>query len=116
MAVDRLDGDIDVENPWLAEQRLGDRQQIVLQPGRSRGFVDLEQRGAYRILADHLLHAQKRGVDGVSAQGADVGVALVAAQNRQHRRAQHVAFGRCVGAGPRHRTLLHPGLEQSADL
>jgi len=58
MAVDRLDGHIGVENPRLAEQRLGDGQQMALQPGYPLGLLDPEQCGPYRILADNLLHTQ----------------------------------------------------------
>lgn len=36
MTVDRLDGDIDIEHPGLAEQGLTDREQVALQPGDAR--------------------------------------------------------------------------------
>jgi len=45
-----------------------------------------------------------------------MGVTLMAALDRQHRRTQHVALGRRIPAGPAHRAFLHPEIEQTADL
>ncbi len=116
MPVERLDGHVGIENPGLAQQRRRNIIEMTLQPLDPLCFVKLAQIAPHRVFADHFAHAQQRRVDAVPAQRADVRIALVTGENREHGRAQDIAVARGIGAGEHQRAALHPGLEQPADL
>ena len=90
--------------------------QVPAQQGDALGLVQLAQIAPHRILAHDLAHPQQRGVDGVAPQGADVGVALMPGEDRQHRGAQYISIARRIGAGEHQRTALDPGSEEAAHL
>ena len=114
MAVERFDRGIDIENPWLVEQRPHAIIEMRLQPLHARGLVDLRQRPPQRIFADDFAHAEQRRVDRIAAQRRDVGIAPVPGQHRQQQGAEHVAFARRVRAGEQQRAIRHPAVEQAA--
>ena len=113
MPVQRLDRAVHVEHPWLAQQRRGGVIQVVLQPGQALHFVDLLQVAAYRLLADHLVHAEQRRVYRIAPERGDVGVAPMTGQHRQQHGAEQVTLARCVWAAQPERAVRHPGLEQA---
>jgi len=98
MAVKRLDGRIDLEDPGLSQQRLDAKPEMTSQPYRAFRLADRLEGPPDGVLADHLLHPQKLGQHGVAAQRRDMRVALVAGQHRQHRRSKDVALLRRVRA------------------
>ena len=91
VAVERLDGHINVQHPRLAEQRLDARAQLARQPAQTLGFIDALERPAHHVLAHHVGHAQQRRIERVPAQRVDVRIAPVPAQNGQRCRAHHIA-------------------------
>ena len=62
------------------------------------------------VFADDFVHAQNLWADGVRTQRGDLGIAVVPGQNGQQPGAQHILFGRRVGAGVRQRAALDPRL------
>ena len=116
MAVERLDRGVDIENPWLAQQRPDRLVEMAGQPARPRVGFDLVQAAPHRILTHHPLHAQQRRVHGVAPQRRDVRVPPLTGQDRQHRRPQHVALRGRVRAGVDQRTGRYQGVEPTAQL
>ena len=114
LPIQRLDRAIDVEHPRLAQQRRGAIVEMRLQPRQAGRFVDLRQAAAHRVLAHHLLHAQQPRVHRIAPQRRDVGVAVMARQNRQQHCAQQIALGRCVRTAERQRAIRHPAGEQTS--
>ena len=114
MPIQRLDRAIDVEHPWLAQQRRGTVVEMCLQPRQAGRLVDLRQAAAHRVLAHNLLHAQQPRVHRIAPQRRDMGVAVVPRQHRQQHCAQHVALGRRVRAAERQRAIRHPAGEKSS--
>ncbi len=89
---------------------------MTLKPSPTVGLGDLFQAPAHRVLADHTGHAQQRRVHRVAAQRRDVGVAPLAGQDGQHRRADHIAFLRRVRTGVGQRTVGYQRVEAPAQL
>ena len=116
VTIQRFDRDIAVENPGDAEERCNGLIQVILEPFDPRRFVHPPQIAAYRILTHHLGHPQQRGIEGVTAQGADVRITLMAGEKGQHGGAQDVAVARGIGAGQREGATGHPGLKAAAHL
>jgi len=112
-AVQRLDAGIDVEHPGLAQRLTHRVHQRWAHPGRALRLVDALERPAQRVLADHLVHAQRLSGHRVAAQRGDVGVTPVPSQQAQHQRAQHVALVRGVAAAVLQRAGRHPALEHA---
>src|SRR4051794_4900901 len=86
---------------------------MSLQPIHARGFIDLRQPAAHRVLAHHLAHAEQGRVHRVTAQRRDVRIALMTGENRQQQRAEHVALARRIRTGERQRAVRHPAVEQA---
>jgi hypothetical protein len=59
--------------------------------------VAFGQAAAYRIFANHLVHAQQGRVDAIPAQGRDVRIAVMAGENTQQHSAKNVPHGEGVG-------------------
>ena len=116
MTVERLDRRIDVENPGLGEQRLHAKGKMAAQPARAFRLVDRFEGAPDRIFADDPFHAEQLRQHRVAAQRRDMGVALVASQHRQHRRAQNVPLPGRVGALITERAVRHEGIKQPARL
>ena len=114
MAVERLDRRVDVEDPRLGKQRLHAMLQMPAQPEGAFRFVDGREGAPHGVLADDLLHAQQLRQHGVAAQRGDVGVARVASQHGEHRRAENVALLGRIGAHVAQRTIGDEGVEQPA--
>jgi len=89
---------------------------MILKPRDTFGFVHLAQIAPHRILAHDLAHTQQGGIDGVTAQSANVGVTLMAGENRQHRGAQYIPIARRIGAGQQERAAFHQGIEEPTHL
>ena len=115
-AVKRLDRRIDVENPRLGQQRPHRLVEVAGEPARPRLGLDLVQPAPHRVLAHHSRHAQQRRVDRVAAQRRDVRIAPVSGQDRQNRRAQHIALRRRIRARVDQRAVRHQGIEPAAQL
>src|SRR6516225_9251017 len=98
MAIERLYGGVDIENPWLSEKRPHAIVEMLLQPRQPGVLLDLVEAAPYRVLADHLAHAQQRRIDRVAAQCRHMRIAPVAGQHRQQHCPQNVPFARCVRA------------------
>src|SRR3954467_5378615 len=98
-AVQRLDRRVDIENPRLLQQWRHAVIKMSLQPIHARGFIDLRQPAAHRVLAHHLAHAEQGRVHRVTAQRRDVRIALMTGENRQQQRAEHVALARRIRTG-----------------
>ena len=82
-----------------------------------RALLHQTQHGASNgVLARHLLHAQQLRGDGVATQRGDMRKAIVAADHRQHLRAQDIAYCQCPVAGVAQRRVLDPIREKAADL
>ena len=75
VAVERLDGAVDVQDPWHAEHRLNARPQLPGQPRQPGALGDAFHRAAHHVLAHRARHAQQRWVQRIAAHRADVGVA-----------------------------------------
>ena len=82
VAIERLDGHVDVQHPRLAEHRFDARAQLACQPAQTLGFLNALERPAHHVLAHHARHAQERRIERVAAQRVDVrqGEALRAGQ------------------------------------
>ncbi len=96
VAVERLDGHVDVEDPRLAQDRLDARAQLAREPLQSGAFVDALHRAAHHVLADDVGHPEQRRIERVAAHRIDVRVAPVPAQDRERRGAHHI--GHAAGA------------------
>ncbi len=112
VAVDGLDGGVDVQHPRLVEQRFPQRAQVALLPGARGELVELFQAAPGAVLAQDFAHAQQRRADRIEAQGGDVCVAAVTAEDREQQGAQHVTHGRRVVAAEAERRVgAQPGEE-----
>ena len=121
MAVEGLDGGIDVQDPRHAQEGGVAFPQVLLLPVGHGGFgggvaVAFGQGAAQRIGAGHLAQAQQGGVDAVAAQRADMGIAVMPGQHAQQRGAAEVAHGGGVGAGVVPGAVRDPALEAPAGL
>ena len=116
VAVKRLDRRVDVENPRLGQQRPHRIVEVAGEPARPRLGLDLVQPAPHRVFAHHSRHAQQRRVDRVAAQRRDVRIAPVSGQDRQNRRAQHIALRRRIRARVDQRAVRHQGIEPAAQL
>ncbi len=113
MPVERFDRGVDIENPWLAQERPSAIVELLLQP-RPPGFlIDLAQSPPHRIFAHYPAHPEQRRIDRVAAQCGDVGIAPMPGQHRQHHRPQYVPLRRRVRARQRQRTPGNPTVEQA---
>ena len=115
LAIQRLDRCVDVQNPGHIEQRRRTLVQVGVEPGNPFGFGNRQQRPAQRILADDLVHPQQTGIDAITANRRDVGVAPVPREHRQLPRAQHVGLAQCVWAGVGQRAPLLPARPQPGE-
>ena len=68
------------------------------------GGVRPGESAAHTVLAAHARHAQALGIDGVGAQGGDMGVTVLAGENGHRDRAQQIMNRRGVGTGETQRT------------
>jgi hypothetical protein len=114
MAIERFDRAVDVQHPRLAQQRRGAIVEMPLQPRQTGRFVDLRQTATHCILTHHLLHAQQPRVDRVAAQRRDMGIAMMARQNRQQHGSQQIVLGWRIRAAEGQRAIRHPAGEQSS--
>lgn len=71
VTLQRFDRDIAVKHPGGAQARCDGPIQVILELFHARRFVYPPQMAAYQIFTDHLGHPQQRGIEGVTAQGAD---------------------------------------------
>ena len=108
VAVDGLDGHIQIRDPRLFQSR-----SIRLQ--KSLGLPLVQSRGVLifkgppqTVFTDHFLHSQALGIDLITTQRAHMGVTAGAAQNTQHRRSQYVPHRRRVRTGITQRTTGNP--------
>jgi len=114
LAIQRLDRAVDVQDPRLAQQRRGAIVEMRLQPRQTGRFVDLRQTATHRVLTHHLLHAQQPRVHRVASQRRDMGVAIMARQNRQQHGSQQIVLGWGIRAAECQRAIRHPAGEQSS--
>ena len=78
LAIQGLDGGVDVEDPGGVEQGRDAVAQVPIQPGHALRFRDRAQRPAQGVFGDDLVHAEQPRIDPVAADGGDVGIAPVA--------------------------------------
>ena len=96
------DGDL---VPWTGNviqrsQGGGDAaEDLAGQPVEAGLFLDAPDAQAHGVLADGSRHAEQAGVDAIATHTVDVGVAPVAAQDAQQRRAHDVAGTAATVAG-----------------
>ncbi len=95
-AKDRLHRCVDIEHPRLAEQTLPSGAQVLALPAARSDLIDFLEVAPGAVLTDDLAHAQHRRSDRVKAQGVDMGIAGVAAQNGEQERAQNILVGRGI--------------------
>ena len=92
MPVERLDCRIHIHDPRFSPKRRRAVIQMAPQPLPAIVRADSLEAAAHCVFAHNLLHAQKLRQHAIVAQARDVGIALVPGQNREHRRAQHIAL------------------------
>jgi hypothetical protein len=132
MAVEQLEGGVDVEYPADHQGFAGTFGQRLIHPARGLGqpgfacrplILRTAVQGRRQVLesapqafvADDLGHPQYPRRDAVAAQPGDVRVAPLTVQDRQQPGAQHILRLRCVRAGVVHRTAPDPAFEHSAN-
>ena len=113
VAVQRLDGGINVQHPWAIQRVAYAVHQRFAHPRLGGLRLHRLERATYRVFADQTLQAQRLRGDCVTANAGNVGVALAARQDAQHQRAQHVARTRRVGAAVAQRAGIDPAVEHA---
>jgi hypothetical protein len=111
VAVEGLDGDVDVEDPRQAEGGGNAAEDLAGDPVETGFFIDTADAEPHGIFTDSAFHAQQSGVDTVAANGVDVGVAPVAAKNAEQGGAHDVACAAATVAGVVERAIpqkFHP--------
>ena len=76
-AIQRLDGGVDIQNPWGAQCTLHAGQQLGDKPGAALLCTHARQGAAQSVFTDDFVHAQDLWADRIIAQTGDVGIALV---------------------------------------
>jgi hypothetical protein len=116
VAIERLYRGVDVENPWLTQQRAGGVIEMFLQPRQAGTLLDPVEAAAHRILTHQLVHPQQRRIDRVAAQRRDVGVAPMPGQHREHHGAEDITLVRSVRACVFQRAIRYKVVEHRAQL
>jgi len=129
VAVQRLDGGADVENPGGTRGLAGALAQGRVHPGRTPrqleragsafrfattlGLVrrQMGRRAAQAFIADDFVHAQYLGGDFVAAQPGNVCITSLPVQDRQQPSTQYINLIGRIGAGVGHWTSIHPAGE-----
>jgi len=120
VAAEGLDGNVDVENArrsapsYTAKRTPHGRQSgnprqneaggdaagdLAGDPVEAGLFINASDAGTHGIFTDSAFHAKQSGVDAVAANGADVGVAPVAAEDAEQGGAHDVARAAATVAG-----------------
>lgn len=111
VAVQRLDTGVDVQHPGAIQPLAHRVHQCRAHPRLAGTVVDALQRPAQRVLADHLVHAQRLCGHRVPAQRGDMRIASVPRQQCQHQCAQHIALARRIATAVAQRALRYPTIE-----
>lgn len=113
MAVEGFDRRVQVHDPEQAQGgQPGLTQRPGLPPGARRRFRP-GKGAAHAVFTAHLAHAKPRGIDRVSAQGADVAVTVLTGKDGQRDRAQQIIEGGRVVARKHQRAGVDPVVEQA---
>ena len=115
-AVKRLDRRVDVENPRLGQQRPHRLVEVAGEPARpaSASILSSPRRTASSLTT--LVMPNSGGSTVSPLQRRDVRIAPVSGQDRQNRRAQHIALRRRIRARVDQRAVRHQGIEPAAQL
>jgi hypothetical protein len=108
LPIDGLDRHIHVQDPPVLEQRFPGLGQGLLLPRGAQSRIQAFEGQPNAVLRTNLTHAQADRIDLVAPQRRDVGITVMASEDGQSQGAQHILFGRGVGAGVDQRTVPHP--------
>ena len=114
--VEAFDRGVDVKDPRQHERRADALQDVTAHLVQAAVFLHALEAGAHHVLTNNALHTQQSGVDRVATHQVDVGVAPVAAQNAQQRRAHDVKAAAAAVAGVVQRAVGQEGLPALARL
>src|SRR5690606_19729756 len=89
--VERLDRNVDVQDPRQPEGGGNAAQDLVADPVETGLFGHASDAQAHGILADSAFHPKQTGVDPVATHSIDMGIAPMPAQYAQERRAHDIA-------------------------
>lgn len=91
MAVKRLHGIVDVENPRQKKDRCDGFAILLFQPLKRSAFIHFFEGSAHDIFADCFTHAQQVWVHAIAPNGVDVNVAPMAIEHAEQDRANDIS-------------------------
>lgn len=83
VALERLDGDVDIKDPRQAECGGDAAENLVREPVETDGFIDAGHGQTHGVFTNSAAHTQQTRIDTIAAKGVDVGMVPVAGEHAE---------------------------------